>query len=313
MDKPETPIENLRGLLHKESAETRPKKTGEFVPQYVDLPMKPKPAGVRNLQLGLLFLGLALVLLVIANLLTGSRALLPLAACLLAFTLLWVLARLHVFHQRNGVFLAVGMTCLLGAVLAFFERGYVAAERFARVTAASSETPATVVPVPPAPEPELPLLTRELGGKTAESPTGRRVRMLKDARVVVDGKPYLLKAGEVLPLDEVKGGETIVLVNDLRISLASDGVQILGEAPAEKVAAPPALLETPAQITKRAQEEAVRRYPALGDKDSQENAIYVETYRELKNSGSDFLKDPEWPLHLADSIAKKEHWERKGE
>ncbi len=315
MNTPETPIENLRGLLHKEPAEQRAKKPAEeFVPQYVHLPTRPKPPGVRNLQLGLVFIGLALVLLVVASLLSGTRALLPLAACLLAFTLLWVLARLHVFHQRNGVFLAVGMVCLLGSVLAFFERGYVAAERFARVAAVNAEP----VQVDPAPvvkeekEPALPLLTSELGGKAAAPANGRRVRILKDARVSVDGKLYLLQAGEVLPLGEVKGGETVVLVDNLRISLSSDGVELLADAPVEKTALPPAAdEETPAQITARAQQEAVRRYPALAQKESAENQIYVDTYRELKVSGSAFLKDPEWPIHLADSIAKREGWKRE--
>ena len=77
------------------------------------------------------------------------------------------------------------------------------------------------------------------------------------------------------------------------------------------VVAPAEGEETAAQVTQRAQKEALRRYPALGVKDSPANILFVETYRELRNSGSDALKDAEWPIHLADSLARREGWEKK--
>ncbi len=314
MNEPETPEEKPRVVLRKETPETRERRAEEFVPQYVHLPERPRSAGTRNLQLGVLCIGFALVLLVIANVLSGSRTLLPLASCLLAFTLLWVLARMHLFHQRNGVFLAVGLVFLLGGALAFFERGYSAASRFAHMPT-MADLPATLAPAA-TPAPEIAVEPRSLTqvfGKVDAVTTGRRVEVLKDSRVSVKGEPYLIKQGEMLALDEMKGDRAIVSVGDMRISLASSDVQIVSGANDEKPAPATEAPTTPAEITKRAQLEAVRRYPALGKKDSPENEIYIETFRELRNTGSDLLKDPEWPIHLADSIARKEGWERQGE
>ena len=80
-------------------------------------------------------------------------------------------------------------------------------------------------------------------------------------------------------------------------------------------ATPPAVEgqpETPAQITERAQKEAIRRYPALGEKDSPENQLFIETFQELKHTGADdFFADPEWPLQLAELLAKRENWQRQ--
>ncbi len=66
--------------------------------------------------------------------------------------------------------------------------------------------------------------------------------------------------------------------------------------------------ETPAQITQRSQKEAIRRYPALGIKNSPENLLFIEMYRELRNTNSELLKDPEWPLDVAQMLARKEGW-----
>jgi hypothetical protein len=54
----------------------------------------------------------------------------------------------------------------------------------------------------------------------------------------------------------------------------------------------------------------MRRYPALAAADSPENQIYIETYRELKGTRPDFFEDPDWPLQLADLIARNEGWQR---
>jgi len=57
----------------------------------------------------------------------------------------------------------------------------------------------------------------------------------------------------------------------------------------------------------------MRRYPALAIKDSLENAMYVSTYKTLRDSGSDdFFANPEWPIELAELLAKREGWNRGG-
>jgi hypothetical protein len=66
--------------------------------------------------------------------------------CLITFTILWVLARVRVFHQRNGVFFAAALVCLLGASVPLVERGYIALDRLAH-TADADEVP--VVSGPP--------------------------------------------------------------------------------------------------------------------------------------------------------------------
>src|SRR4051812_45530938 len=76
-----------------------------FEPRYVELPaLRERGYGRRNLFLGSFLVICALALLAVAVLLAGSRAVLTLATCLVTFTGLFVLARLHIFRQRNGVF-----------------------------------------------------------------------------------------------------------------------------------------------------------------------------------------------------------------
>jgi hypothetical protein len=58
----------------------------------------------------------------------------------------------------------------------------------------------------------------------------------------------------------------------------------------------------------------IKRYPKIAEKDSAENRSYLEAYRELKASGEEsFFEDPQWPLKLADSVAKRESWEKPRE
>jgi hypothetical protein len=64
-----------------------------------------------------------------------------------------------------------------------------------------------------------------------------------------------------------------------------------------------------AEVTRNSQQEAMRRYPALSVKDSLENAVFISTYKQLREAGSDeFFADPKWPMTLADMLAKREGW-----
>ncbi|MEK0447054.1 MAG: hypothetical protein RLZZ399_2375 [Verrucomicrobiota bacterium] len=73
----------------------------------------------------------------------------------------------------------------------------------------------------------------------------------------------------------------------------------------------PAAADAIAQATKRSVLEAKRRYPALGRPDSPESQIYIEAYSELQRNRPDFLEKPEWPIHLAEILAKREGWRRQ--
>jgi hypothetical protein len=64
-------------------------------------------------------------------------------------------------------------------------------------------------------------------------------------------------------------------------------------------------------VTVGAKNEATRRYPALGVKDSVENTLFVAAYRKYKDEGkAAFFSNPEWPLELAEILATRHHWIR---
>lgn len=53
-----------------------------------------------------------------------------------------------------------------------------------------------------------------------------------------------------------------------------------------------------------ARAEAVRRYPQLGVSNSPMNRAFVEKYQKLKVNNPAALRDPAWPLTLADEVAR---------
>ena len=59
-------------------------------------------------------------------------------------------------------------------------------------------------------------------------------------------------------------------------------------------------------ITSRAQAEAVRRYPAIGLKGSPENEIFLARFNRLKAERPEFFEDEEWPIYLAEGLAKEQ-------
>ncbi len=294
------------------------RRAEDFQPRYVHLPnAHGQDAAPRNLAFGIGTLFLALLISGAAMFVVGPRALLALVACLSTFTVLYVLARLHTFRQKHGVFLALGIVCLLGALFALSERAFTGLDGVA-----IAPLPATKIAAPSlAPEPAPPHITEAFALTPPDPKAGPRVRALKDSRVVIEKKTFLIKAGDLFALAETRDGEVTFKVRDLRIALPAAAVEILPEPATEKIAAPPAAepaaaiepsaAALAAAATKGAQEEAVRRYPALGIEGSRENLIFVSTFRELKdNKASDFFKNAEWPLELAELLAKSQGWRR---
>jgi hypothetical protein len=55
-------------------------------------------------------------------------------------------------------------------------------------------------------------------------------------------------------------------------------------------------------------EEARRRFPAIWVLGSPENNAFREAAEQLKRSGPDLLKEPDWVLRLAESLAREEGW-----
>ncbi len=344
----ETPIDPLRALRGKPETRTSPRPEsermeGEYEPRYVDVPRhrRVQLAAERNLKWGLAVLLLALGLIGAALIVSGPRALVPVVLCLVTFTILWVLARLRVFHQRNGVFFAAAVICLLGAAVPLIERGYAELERMAHSGNSSENTVAAASPtVPPeqpppvlekvaesatTPEPEPPSLVESLKIKLPDDPTLDLVRVLENTRIMIGRKPYLLLAGDTFVLDAVNDGRVTFLANELRVSVPEKAMELMAAKPPEPAVlnaprspvGPPSTNQprvsdgtAPGDATARAQAEAVRRYPAIGVKGSPENELFLARFRQFKEERPEFFEEVEWPIYLADGVAKEQGWER---
>ena len=326
MKTPESPRAYPTSLGESQPAEGREEK---LVPRYVHAPaLRDHGLGPRNLFWGVALLVVALIMLVVAIFLSGAQAMVSVATCLLTFTALFVLTRLHVFRQRNGGFLALGLVCLIGASIPLVEKAYSAAKGIV----GSRNPSASPVVALHSDEPDTPLLSQSFALPPPKG-DGKQVKVLRDSRVVIADKPFLIKAGDRFPLVGAKGDQTTFAVRDLHVSLPSNVVEVVDPtALAKGVNSTPATLPGTAatapksgakgnaaedaeltELTRNAQQEAMRRYPALAIKDSLENAMYVSTYKTLRDSGSDdFFANPEWPIELAELLAKREGWNRGG-
>lgn len=319
-------------------------REAKFQPRYVEVPaLREHGFGRRNLAWGVLTMVLAIGLLVAAVYFSGQKAVLSMAACLFTFTALFVLSRLHIFRQRNGGFLAISVVVLLGALVPLADHGY------ERLAGRAQPAPPAATPAAPPAEVEPPLLKQSFA-LTNPDASQTQVRVLKDSRVVIGEKPFLIKVGDAFPLVEAKSGEVTFAVRDLRVSLPVAVVEILGGKSGQETRetamaaalaaatgieqarpapAPPEVLPRPARppaatspapappapdlaaVTRSAQQEAVRRYPALGVKDSAENLAYITEYQSMKAAGNaEFFGNPEWPLELAEVLAVRNRWQR---
>jgi hypothetical protein len=334
----DTPSPNPRSYLPRlvdappHAPEEKEERDVRFQPRYVDLPaLRERGHGPRNIWWGLFTLLLAMALFALAVFFAGGRAAVSVGICLLTFSALYVMAKLHLFRQRGGGFLAVSIVCLLGSLVALGERGFVAADALIKNQGLFAFAPAAAHPA----DSDAPLLTQSFALSTPD-PKKRQVRILKDSRIPIGEKQFAIKTGDLFPYVESKDGETTFAVRDLRFALPASAVEII-EPGAEarkvvssadpampetkpntpapsKTAAPPAAQvakEELAQVTKSAQMEAARRYPALAVEGSRENRTFIETYKEMKISGEDaFFANPTWPIILADDLAKREGWAR---
>ena len=131
---------------------------------------------------------------------------------------------------------------------------------------------------------------------------GKIIRIKQDCIVTIDGRKWRLKAGQVYQFKGLEDGIVTFRAGDQEVSIEADYVTFTGQSK-----------ETPEKITQMAAAEAARRYPALGNKDSKENALLVSRKKELEQEPSMkeiFFKDPKWPLVLAEQLAEQEGWKR---
>ena len=348
MNPPETPIDTLRSLRRKPETRTGTRAEsesgeGDFEPRYLDVPRRRRAqlAAERNLKWGLAVLLLSLGLIGAAIIVSGPRALVPVVICLVTLTILWTMARLRVFHQRNGVFFATAIVCLLGASVPMVERGYVELDRMAHAAPAasapiaeSSAPAAQKTPEPPPPpvaalEPEmdLPSLVDALKVPVPSDPKANLVRIVENTKIMIGRKSYLLNAGDTFEYESAKNGQVTFRANDLRPSVPERVVELMQAGGGDVAGASGLPSEMPASVapqrsaqphvsdrdpdaTARAQEEAMRRYPAIGVKGSVENALFLERLRKLREERPEFFDEEEWPLFLAEGVAKEQGWQR---
>lgn len=311
-------------------SEERDNRAGDYSPEAAPWERKAN-RGMRNLVLGALIILVAIALMGQAIYLAGPDAMIPILAALVTVVTLFVVSRLRLLRQRNGGFLGLGLVCLLAASLSLAQ---IAWKRTSGPRVAASGA-STIDRQEDTGDKEMPRLTEAFTVPAITEDT-ERFKVLRDFQVeMADGKAYLIKAGEVLPVAEKAEGEVRFLADNQKIGLPEKMVEMLpagadttqDDAPPAPASALPGMAtvpagdtppatedqpETPAQITERSQKEAIRRYPALGQRDSPENQLFIETFQELKHTGADdFFADPEWPLQLAELLAKRENWQRQ--
>lgn len=280
------------------------------------------PADVTNLAIAAGLLSIAFLLFWMGSYLANHVAIRALVASFGTFALVWVLYRLRVFQRPHGGLVAAGAVALFAAALPFVERGFQKLDHVAKTglggesTKPSSEsaaplpvptretappapaTPAATAPSTPPPAPEDEVI-RDLPAPELDPAAKKIITVLRDAVITLDGKKYRIHEGSRFPYTELKDELVTFQANGQDATIHLSVVRFTGKSQ-----------ETPMHITQLAQFEAMRRYPALGVKGSEENQLYLARVAELKEEFPDLLKDPQWPLVVAVQLASDQGWKR---
>ena len=269
------------------------------------------PADLSNLALGAGLLLSAFLIFWMGLYLSNHVALRTLVASFGTFALVWVLYRLRIFHRPHGGVIAAGAVALFAAALPFIERGFQKLDRAAKDGLAGepvkpsadsaeglpvptrqklAEPPAPTVPAPLEDEP-----IRELIAPALDVNAGKIMRVMQDAKVSIGGHNYHISAGSQFPFTKVEDGIVTFRAGDQDVTIDSDLVKFG---------------RTPEEITKLAKTELMRRYPAIGVKDSPENEMFVDRIKELQVEMPDLFKNPRWPLEIGEQLAAQEGWKR---
>ena len=286
----------------------------------VEKPTRPKTetegaADLSNLALGAGLLLSAFLIFWMGLYLSNHVALRTLVASFGTFALVWVLYRLRIFHRPHGALIAAGSVALFAAALPFFERGFQKLDRAAKDGLAGepakssadsaeglpvptrqkmSEPPAPTVPAPPEDEP-----IRELIAPALDANAGKIMRVVQDAKVSIGGHKYHITAGSQFLFTKIEDGIVTFRAGDQDVTIDSDLVKLVGKSK-----------ETPEEITRLAKVELMRRYPAIAEKSSPENEMFVDRIKELQVELPDVFKNPRWPLEIGEQLAAQEGWKR---
>lgn len=115
--------------------------------------------------------------------------------------------------------------------------------------------------------------------------------------------PLVAVAPKTLTAPQPSGGtQAAAPAASTNKSLPGDGLSL--EIPAVDASDPNAKAVNQSMI------EVRRRYPAVGQDGTPENRAYLAAYKELERLRPDFFENPQWPLKLADLVAKSEGWRR---
>lgn len=278
------------------------------------------PAEVKNLVIGVSLLVLAVIVFWMGLYLAGHVAALTLVASFGTFGLLWVLYRFRVLRQPHGPVLAIGSVALFAATLPFIGRGLQKLDSAARTHLAGEPNPASAekfaaplpvappdhiakaeLPAPPVtpPAPSVDDVVRELIAPPPDPTAGKLIRLKQDAQVVISGRKFLLHGGDQFSFRKFADGMVTFLAGDQEVSVDAGLVTFTGQSQ-----------ETPEEIKKLAQQELKKRYPAIFEKGSPQNEVFVGRTKELEVELPDFFKNPQWPLELGEQLAAQEGWQR---
>lgn len=287
----------------------------------VEKPTRPKtetegvPVDLSNLALGAGLLLSAFLIFWMGLYLSNHVALRTVVASFGTFALVWVLYRLRIFHRPHGGLIVAGSVALFAATLPFIERGFQKLDRAAKAGLAGEleksapesgeglpvptrqkmpEVPPPTIPTPPEDD-----TVRELIAPAPDPSAGKIMRVIQDAKVLINGRKFHIRAGSQFPYTKFADGTVTFQAGDQEVTIDSEMVSFMGKSK-----------ETPEEITKLAKTELMRRFPAIGVKDSPENEMFVARINELKVELPDIFSNPRWPLEIGEQLAAQEGWKR---
>ncbi len=280
------------------------------------------PADVKNLAVAAGLLSGAFVIFWMGSYLANHVALRAIIASFGTFALVWVLYRLRIFQRPHGGLIAAGAVALFAAALPFAERAFKTLDHVAKTGlgdgSAKPERELSVqLPVPtretappppvagtpfatgaPQPPPEDEVV-RDLIAPEPDPAAKNIITVIRASQMTINGKKYRIREGSRFAYTKFADGIVTFQASGQDATIDSSDVKFTGVS-----------RETPKEITQLAQFEAMRRYPALADKDSDENHLYISRVTDLKNVMPELLNDPLWPLIIADKLAQDQGWKR---
>lgn len=254
----------------------------------------------RNLAFGVLAVLIAVPMGGVAFWCAPREAFVAVCSSVLVSLLLFLAMQFRLLLQRNGVFLLLSCGLVLTLAVPICVRLMVAGSEWAQTLADFRRTQ------PPVAASSAP---GGAGSQAAVSALPGQTSAVAGASVTNPGATGGAAPGPVTADAPGAGSGTVAPKPEMDAQSAKSAPPVPASTPESDGPAN----EDPVQRTTRlAKDEAVRRYPALQNPGSPENAVYLEAYNELTRLRKfDFFKDPKWPLNLAEIVGLREGWKRE--